>query len=72
MWLDAARDKTDAQCTTADLKGEGEMGGHRNIPHTDMLKRMAGAVFTIITPGDTQSSNQLTDAFLTGAALPGA
>ena len=66
--LTAAKDKTDAQCTTADLKGEGERGSHRNIPHIDLLKRMAGSVFTIVAPGDTQSSNQLTDAFLTGTA----
>ena len=35
-------------------------------PHASMLESMAGSVFCLIMPGNSQSSQRLTEAFLTG------
>ena len=38
----------------------------RSVTHTEVLRRMASSQYCLITPGDTSSGGQLTDAVMTG------
>ena len=39
--------------------------------HRDMLQSMMASRFCMVVPGDSQSSERLTDAFVSGAGLAG-
>ena len=51
------------KCTKDEAHGGGTMQGW----HKQLLESMSRSRFCMIVPGDTQSSERLTDAFVTGA-----
>lgn len=53
------------KCTKEEAYGGGTAQGW----HRSMLESMAQSRFCMIIPGDSQSSDRLSDAFVTGAAL---
>ncbi len=55
------------KCSKEEAHGGGTAAGW----HRAMLESMARARFCMIVPGDTQSSERLADAFVTGAHARG-
>ena len=50
-----------------ELNGQGAGGEHGMDTHTALMAQMGASKFCAILPGATQSSVQLTEAFITGA-----
>ena len=50
-----------------ELNGQGAGGEHGMDTHAALMAQMGASKFCAILPGATQSSVQLTEAFITGA-----